>query len=368
MSKRVTAMIVDDDETMRMLLENALADAYQVHSIASGEACLAACARQRPDIILLDVDMPGLDGYETCRQIRKASEDAPPVIFISNRDRLEDRLQGYDAGGEDYILKPVAPDELLAKVVLRLKVAADQAQLQQRADYASTTAMTAMNSLGEMGVLLQALQNFNNCTSIEALAKAVVKALSDYSLTGMVRLRTAQSEVMHSTHGAVSPIEMSIIDQVAKMGRIVEYRSRMSISYDHVVLLVSNTPPENDDRRGRLRDHLAILAEAAEATTLAKHRAIVIEQALRQVSQALVCIQDSHREMHVGTSLALQGMSDKLEKAFLSAALSERQENHLTAIIGQGVEQVRQAMQVGTDVLPLLDAVIKDLSIEAEAK
>jgi len=361
MSASHTVLIVDDEEMMRMLLENALNGAYQVISVANGEACLAACAVQRPDIILLDVDMPGMDGYETCKRIRAADGLAPPVIFVSSRDRLQDRLLGYDAGGEDYILKPVEPEELLTKVALRLKAADDRAQMRQMADYASSTAMTAMTSMGEMGILLQALQCFNNCASLEELAEAVLKALTEYGLNGMVRLRTPQGVVMQSSQGVVSPLEMSIIDQVAAMGRIVEYRSRMSVSYEHVALIVSNTPQDDDERRGRLRDHLAVLVEGAEIRALAIHRDHVIERSALQASRTLSHIDESQREERVATILALQGMSDQLERTYLSMALSGNQEHQISRIVEDGIESVRQAFIPETDVQQQLTAVINDL-------
>jgi DNA-binding response OmpR family regulator len=360
MSDIPRVMIVDDDEMMRLLFDNALNGAYRILAAESGEACLAACTQQRPDLILLDVEMPGLDGYETCRRIR-ALDDPPPVVFISSRDRLQDRLNGYDAGGEDYILKPVEPEELLTKVALRLKAAEAHAQVKEMAAYASSTAMTAMSSMGEMGVLLQALQRFNNCSSLEELAKATLQALAEYSLDGMVRLRTPAGVVMASTHGDVSPIEMSIIDQVAAMGRILEYRSRMSVSYEHVTLLVRNTPAEDDERRGRLRDHLAVLAEGAEVRTMAIHRDHVIERAVLNGSRTLASIDESQRAVRVAMSLALQDMSDQLERAYVSAALSDRQENQMAGIVASGIERVKGVFLPETDLQQQLTAVINDL-------
>ena len=356
-----TVMVVDDDEIMRMVIEDLLSDAYRVVCVDSGEACIAACAERRPDLILLDVEMAGLDGYETCRRIKAADGAAPPVVFISARDQIQDRLKGYDAGGDDYILKPVAPEELRTKVVLRLKAAEEQAQIRQMAAYASTTAMTAMSSMGEMGVLLKALQQFNACARLESLAAAVIQALVDYGLDGMVRIRTPHATVMEATHGGVSPIEKSIIDQVASMGRIVEYRSRMSVSYERVALLVRNTPGDDDERRGRLRDHLAVLIEGADVRTQAIHRDHVIERAVINGSLTLDRIDASQKAVRIATTLALQDMTDQLEHAYVSLALSDSQERHVAEIVGAGIESVRKALQPESEIQRQLSAVIADL-------
>lgn len=116
--KQGTILAVDDDtivlETYRVLLE----DAYHVHLASSGEEALNFLNRQpRVDVILLDVLMPTTDGYEVCRRIRNDPRLVDiKIIFVSSRIRLEERLQGYDFGADDYLTKPFEGSELLAKV------------------------------------------------------------------------------------------------------------------------------------------------------------------------------------------------------------------------------------------------------------
>lgn len=106
MCATATVMIVDDDEGTRMLIEHALGGAYRAIGVGSGQECLDAAAGSRPDIVLMDVEMPDMSGYDACRRLKATGGQAPPVIFISSHDQLADRMKGYDAGGEDYICKP----------------------------------------------------------------------------------------------------------------------------------------------------------------------------------------------------------------------------------------------------------------------
>lgn len=85
MHQPARVMVVDDDEAMRMLMGNALEDSFAVQCVDSGTACLAAVAERRPDIVLLDVEMAELDGYDTCRQLKALGGDAPPVMFVSSQ-------------------------------------------------------------------------------------------------------------------------------------------------------------------------------------------------------------------------------------------------------------------------------------------
>lgn len=117
-------LIVDDNPTNIAILEEALGEKYCLKTAGSGEETLAIVGEFRPDLILLDIMMPGIDGYETCRRIRgDTALNNIKIIMVSAKAMVSERLQGYEAGADDYITKPFDEDELLAKVrvYLRLK-------------------------------------------------------------------------------------------------------------------------------------------------------------------------------------------------------------------------------------------------------
>jgi two-component system cell cycle response regulator len=100
---------------------------YRVVSAQDGDEALSVAAAQLPDLVLVDVTMPGLDGYEVCRAIQAASLVPPPVIFLTANDQATARVEGLDAGAVDYIVKPFAQAELVARVraALRTKAVRD---------------------------------------------------------------------------------------------------------------------------------------------------------------------------------------------------------------------------------------------------
>ena len=109
-------LVVDDDAPIRRMLDRTLAaEGYAVESAADGGEALAAVERSVPDLIVLDVSMPGLDGLAVCRRLR-AKGLAMPVLLLTARDAVPDRVAGLDAGADDYLVKPFATDELLARV------------------------------------------------------------------------------------------------------------------------------------------------------------------------------------------------------------------------------------------------------------
>lgn len=109
-------LVVDDDPGVRDSLRRSLAfNGYEVDLAEDGQRGLAAIAMRRPDAVVLDVMMPGLDGLETCRRLRAAGEDIP-VLMLTAREAISDRVAGLDAGADDYLVKPFALDELLARL------------------------------------------------------------------------------------------------------------------------------------------------------------------------------------------------------------------------------------------------------------
>jgi two-component system response regulator MprA len=109
-------LIVDDEPALRTALERALRlEGHEVQLAGDGLRALDAVAMSRPDAIVLDVAMPGLDGLEVCRRMR-AGGDRTPVLMLTARDAVDDRVAGLDAGADDYLVKPFALKELKARL------------------------------------------------------------------------------------------------------------------------------------------------------------------------------------------------------------------------------------------------------------
>jgi two-component system response regulator MprA len=114
-------LLVDDDARILRMLERTLsAEGYAVDAVADGGAALASVERSVPDLIVLDVTMPGLDGLAVTRRLR-ARRLAVPILLLTARDALEERVAGLDAGADDYLVKPFEIEELMARVRAMLR-------------------------------------------------------------------------------------------------------------------------------------------------------------------------------------------------------------------------------------------------------
>ncbi|HYC98480.1 response regulator transcription factor [Brevundimonas sp.] len=115
-----TVLVVDDDPHIRDLLTFALQKAgLATREAADGEAALADIAAHAPDLVVLDINMPRMDGIEVCRRIRARSD--LPVLFLSSRDDEIDRVLGIELGADDYVVKPFSPREVVARVAAILR-------------------------------------------------------------------------------------------------------------------------------------------------------------------------------------------------------------------------------------------------------
>jgi DNA-binding NarL/FixJ family response regulator len=122
MERRDIVLVVDDAPGTLGLLNDTLESAgYMVLVAQSAAAAMTVIERITPDIVLMDAVMPGMDGFEACRRMkRNASLISVPVIFMTGLTESEDVVRGFDAGGVDYVIKPVAPDEVLARISAHL--------------------------------------------------------------------------------------------------------------------------------------------------------------------------------------------------------------------------------------------------------
>jgi diguanylate cyclase (GGDEF)-like protein len=122
-SRQATVLIVDDEAINIRVVSKILGDRYQLRFADTGERALEIATSQQIDLVLLDVVMPGMDGYEVCRQLKEgaATRDIP-VIFVTARGEVEDEARGFALGGVDYITKPVSPPLVQARVKTHLEL------------------------------------------------------------------------------------------------------------------------------------------------------------------------------------------------------------------------------------------------------
>lgn len=369
---RPLVMIVDDDEFMLEFISDTLSEEYQVISLDNGLQLLAQAQTHRPQLILADVQMPDIDGYTLCQRIKQDPTLAEiPVLFLSALDSLEDRLRGFEVGAEDFVNKPINPKMLLSKVAKVLELAEERQQLKSQAQWATNTAMLAMTSMSETGMLLEILKQLNECTSIQTLATNTLDSIRLFELEGVVQLLYGDNQRLTLNHrGPATALEISVLQHIISMDRIIQFKNRLSINYPHVQLIVNNLPIEDEERCGRLRDHLATLVQAVEVRLqalydqqLAQQRGNLIHQTLGSLGQMLHDIDRQQRDHQVNTMALLDTLLHRVEGALVGLQLTERQETALVNLVRDSFEELSEAYQANYALQNRLGEVIHQLEM-----
>lgn len=369
MNEQLSILLVEDDDFVAEVTIKTLVDQYRLQHVNNGQAALDAVAIQAPDLVLLDVSLPGMSGYEICRALRNdPAFDGLPIIFLSGLDSEAERLAGYQAGGDDYLIKPVSIGELRAKIKLALDQYSERQRLKADASSAFSTAMTAMTSVAEIGAVLQYLRVSFNCSNYEQLCHELLNILDSLGLISQVQIRGRQGTVSLSSTGPCTPLEESTLNTMSKQDRIFSFGSHTSCSYDHITIIVKNMPIKNEEQYGRIKDNLALLAEGVDARVIALDAEISLARqhhALRQLisstRETLVEIERNRQAQQAKNSAILENFRQQLEHSFLTLGLTESQEEELVELAALASQRALALYDEGLAVEDRMEKLLKQL-------
>lgn len=340
----ITVLIVDDDADFRNMIADSVEQYFPVLQAESGIAALETQAKTPCDIALLDVQMPGMNGYELCEALL-ARHPETRVVFISGDDTLQARMAAYDAGADDFIAKPFRVAELILKL-RRLNDIIDSAkQLHSSVQQATEVAMLAMSSTGEMGCVLDFTRHLAQSRDIEPLLKSLLSTTSSgFGLTVSAQIRVNDTQKTLDSKGRANPLEAEMLRSLAcDDNRIYSMGRRLVLNYPRITLQVKDMPLDDPDRCGRLRDHIALLVDAAEQ----RLDGILMDQRLRQqqqqmqaamiaTRQAIAELDQEYRRQASESIGIFNHMKDEMERAMVYLGLTERQERTIMGLIEQG--------------------------------
>ncbi|MBL8428583.1 MAG: response regulator [Dechloromonas sp.] len=371
MEASLRVFAVDDDQLILDVLAEMLDGSCDLETFVSGDACLMRVADVKPDLILLDVSMPVMDGYALCRELKGDWETRDiPVLFASANDDSETRLRCYEAGGDDFIQKPFSSAELDGKLKAARRILEEKKALREQAGYAQRTAMAAMVSMGELGVVLQFMSKSFACNSMTELASAVIDAMGQYDLKAAVQMRLGDEVLSLSENGHDVPLEVSVLNHVRESGRIFQFKTRCVFNYGRVTLMVNNLPLDDAERCGRIRDNGALLAEGAdarlkaiEAEMLAAQRRAGIEMALPRLYSTLDGVQNNYRRNCFELTQVMIEFQEALTKAYIHLGLMEAQEEQLSSMANLFMNRVVGTQDASLEIVGQLERLADDLKV-----
>lgn len=383
MNRTPHILVVDDDELTREMLQASLADTATVSAVGSGREALSLAQAESIDLVLLDVDMPEMNGYATCEALKAdAGTRDVPVIFLSACVTIDERLRGYQAGAVDYLTKPFDVPELQAKIALAIKQRDANRELNSQLEDVMNAAMTSADMYGEVGVVLELQRKLGGCQHYDEIAAVVFESLERSGFEGCLRLRGRQGLLSCTARSECSALENSILDHLEKMpgASMQPVGDNTSFNYGQVLLLVRNLPmgpsalnrtPEEADRFGRARDNIALIVEGA----LARVRSLDIEtqnsslestsRLVKLTREALIDISAQQHATRLQINSVFQSMREEIESSFIHLGLSESQENLVAGTMSRHVAEALEVFDQSHLIEEHLQSLIGKLTAEA---
>lgn len=340
-----TVMVVDDDELTQELICGILGDDYTLVRAASGNECMQMLEQGPTDILLLDVNMPGIDGLEACRLIRKnPAHHNLSIIFVSASDAKDEIIAGYEAGADDYITKPLHSDSLLARVERNTRLHLKRKSMVSD-EYVERDEIQRIKSL--IVPLVQFVELSQSANFHDAVIEKLFNFTQQLNLSCRVQARVHQQIQYFADDGMLRPIEANLLEQMHGQGQCCEFGKRLIINFSDVSLLVRNMPTENDG----LRENLILAITQAVHIANAKINALnhkddrqkqietlaqVLESATETVGFLHQQFCDHTRKSHEVHDSVTHEISKNLE----ALGLTDEQEDFLNQVIDRGMQQL----------------------------
>ena len=359
MENKKTVLIVDDSpEDIQVIMQN-LKDKYAVLVANNGTKAIEMANKERkPDVILLDIMMPGIDGYETCRQLKSNPNTQDiDIIFVSANDTVEEKMAGYDVGASDYVIKPVHPEELRQKVDLAID---NQAVREQIGELMQTT-MYVISSSGEQGIVINFLREIAVINSLEALAKLIVETIHEYNLKCTVQIRSATETYHYGTKYPVPPLEQELLTRQKDGEKIFSWSNRCIYNFNNISLLIKNMPVD-EEMSGRLRDNIATIVESGGARLRVMDQDSALSNLVTDSKIIFKEIADEQLDHKLANKHIMEDLLDEIEESFISWGLSENQEHTLIDIVQRSITRSMELYDKGRETDKKMTQIFERLS------
>ncbi len=330
---------IDSDQVVQGVVDKSLGSEYIVLTANTAKTGIEAAQNESPDIILLDIEMPDMDGYEACRRLKSnAITQDIPIMFLSGQCDLESRLSGYEHGAADFLIKPFEGSELKAKLNSLGKFRRSQRKLAQEAQLATKTAYTAMRSSNLFGQSVNCIERCIKASNFEELTANLFETLSDMGLSALVMINNQnQQDFYSSDNQPTTPLEKEVMRKIySDNQRFLDFGCRTQINYGHVSLLVKNMPINDQETYGLIKDLLPnMLAVSNEKIiNLTGEKAIAnqtrsLSSSFDAVQGTLTTLAEELEENQKHVTEIFQNLMEQLEVRMPAMGLDDDQEAYL---------------------------------------
>ncbi|MFO1390004.1 response regulator transcription factor [Cellvibrio sp.] len=329
-------LIVDDDKTWQAFLSAHLQDKYSVLAAYDGDIGLKLAREWLPDLIFLDIEMPVKGGYGVCAELKAdAALRDIPVIFLSGKSDLQEKITGFRLGADDYLIKPCEAEILRAKAARSIKLYHEKKALDEKAAGAQVLAVEAMNSSADLGRSVRFAERTYAMDSFDKLAEGLFQTMEEFGLDTSVMFLTDSGPQFYSHNGYdLSPLEKDMFQAIHAEGRFCDFGSRTFCNFNRASLLVKNMPEADPERYGRIKDTVPWILGTVDGKVGALNTQLALVAQHQKVSETLGIL-------NTDLNKALQTLSRPVNAeamAHLESSLA------LLEYLGRGQEDVQRVL------------------------
>lgn len=369
-----TVLTIDDDPFMQKVIKKEIEHAYTVKTANCGQAGIDKAINEQPDIIILDVEMPGMNGYEVCDTLKHTADTRDiPVVFLSSLSNIRSKMIGYEAGGADFLVKPFQSGELISKLNALVKLIAQNKKIQAEIKQATTTAFRAMKDSSELGQCINFIETTYSIKDFDSLATSFFNVCNSMSLSCSLMFLIRDKRIFYSSNGNRCPaLEEDVIGTIFNNGRrFVDFGCRTQINYSHVALLIKNMPLDDLESYGRLKDFFPFMLGATDAKVKSLEAELGVIAQTKGLTKAFDTVQSNLLQIKEGVSNSqeavvnlLTKMLTQLEDEVLFLGLDSDQEKKIIGIIDQTIvssQKVIDTSEYNAEIFSNTTSVLKKL-------
>lgn len=364
-------LVIDDDRISQRFICKSLEQHFSLQTANDGEAGLSTAKDWQPNIIILDVDMPGQTGFDVCKRLKLDELTSNiPIIFVSGHGALESRLQGFELGADDYLVKPCEKEIIKAKVDYLLSIYHEKKDLSDQVSRAQYAARIAMSEYAELGRAIRFVSSTYLLPSFDDLAHTVFQVMRELELNSSLVFFSSAGELYYSaSQQDVTPLEREVFQMMHSEDRFCDFGNRTLCNYPHVSLLVKNMPLDDKERYGRLKDTLTFILSATDekVRALDTHMAILdqassLARSTDAIRATLASITDNATNSQERITEIMHSLLEDFDDKLPTMGLEEDQEKYIVERVDTAFTDAIACLDEGKDLKKSLTGIIRLLS------
>ena len=362
-------LVVDPDPIHQEILDGMLGQSMTVILASTAKEGLEIFDFKHPDLVILEIDIPDMNGYDLCRTLREHSgEAACAIIFLAEAMSLEDKMEGYRYGCDDFITKPFQPEEVVVKAQRTLEIKKVQKKILKESSEAMHTALIAMKQSSDMGFILRFMEGNATCRDFTTLGQALIDLLKHLSLQASLVFKVKPKNIFVGS--PYDSLDVKQFNMCFEKERFVVQGDKLVVNQNIVSLLISNMPQANSKAYSELKDVLSMLMSSVEARAVSidldiqhkKKQNVRLEKTLDKCHQHLADVSATLAGHGDSMGIISNDLVHDIKDICLASSLSVDHENSIVDVFEDSLSRITQSYSSILSLEGNFKSIISDLN------